>query len=116
MVKFVNAVLFIALVVLAGFGIASIPVVHAQVEKEAKLAKAFDEFLKVPKDYRESVNTRADELVRNWDAPPTESQMELIKKEIAPRVNHIMANNGQFGPRQFEHYRDAIEFAVARAR
>lgn len=116
MVKLINNLFYVVLIVLAGIGIASIPLVTQEVEKEIKLAQAFEEFLKVPKDYRESVNTRADELVRNWDSPPTASQMELIKKEIAPRVNHIYAVNGQFGPRQFEHYRDAIEFAVARAR
>lgn len=84
--------------------------------KEKEMAQMWAAFLEVPKDYRESTQATAETLVRGWEVKPTAEQRELIEREIAPRVNHIYASNGQMSEKMFEHWKPVIEYRVSQVR
>lgn len=88
----------------------------ADSRQEREMAQMWAEFLEVPKDFRESSTARAAALVRAWETPPNAEQIALLENEIAPRVNHIMATNGQFGNKMWERYLPTVEYQLATRR
>jgi hypothetical protein len=84
-------------------------------QQAVEMAALWEDFLEVPRDFRQPATAVATGLVAGWETPPNDEQRVLLEQEIAPRVSHIMANNGQFGNKMWKHYLPAVEHKLADA-
>lgn len=111
-----TVVIVVAYMVVGTLSFRGVDAFLADYRQEQKMAVLWAEFLEVPKDYTFSSTDLAIELVSGWNSPPSENQRAVLENEVAPRVNHLLATNGQYGKKMFDRYKPAIEHVVAKAR